>query len=106
MDYKQCSLNRSIVIKNTVGMENNELQNTINISPNPSNSGIFIVNIDKNNSERLNMNLYNSIGELLMQKSILQETQEIDISKYAQGIYYLHIESNNMSKTYKLIYQK
>ena len=106
MDNKQCYSNRTTIIRNSVGIENNELQNIITIRPNPSKSGIFIINIDKNNNTGLKINLYNSIGELLIQKSTVQETQQINISQYSQGVYYLHIESNNTSKIYKLIYQK
>ncbi len=79
----------------------------IKISPNPSITGLFNISFTKSNNSRYNLKLYNSIGELIFVKTIIannDNNEEIDISKYAKGVYYLHINSENNSKVYKLIY--
>ena len=106
LDANMCALNRAAYIQNTLGLENIDLSSIISISPNPSNTGIFVININKSNIESYSFKLYNSIGELLQSQSIQSKQYDINISRYAQGIYYLHIESNNKSRVYKLIYQK
>ena len=54
--------------------------NEISIYPNPSSSIIYIKNANKKKKE-----LYNSIGQLIFSTS----KNEIDVSNYSKGIYYL-----------------
>ena len=106
LDNNLCALNRAVYVQNTVGIKSADNNSVISISPNPSNTGIFTINIENNELDNIHFNLYNSLGELLLQQKIISKKQNIDLSKYAQGVYYLHIANNNKSKVYKLIYQK
>ncbi len=77
--------------------------NQIKIFPNPTND---IINIEISNSmnEDISLNVYNSLGELLIEKKFLNKTTDyIDISHFSKGIYYLKIESANINKVEKII---
>jgi polyhydroxybutyrate depolymerase len=63
--------------------------NTIQIFPNPTNN---LLNIYcKNETELLRINIYNSLGDLL--QTIIGENQ-IDVSNFASGFYYISVATN------------
>ena len=106
-DNNGCSTQKSLYIISTLGIEDIQSNDIIKISPNPSITGLFNISFTKSNNSRYHLKLYNSIGELIFVKTIIannDNSEEIDISKYAKGVYYLHINSENNSKVYKLIY--
>ena len=106
-DTNNCFLYKSFYILNTLGINNDKSIKLINISPNPSNTGVYNLEVINNNIYALA--LYNVVGEQIMNipvKAVEGDSQIIDISRYAYGVYFLHVKSNNISKTYKLIYQK
>jgi hypothetical protein len=76
-----------------------EGKNSIIIYPNPS-AGIF--NITCNYiSENSNLEIYNSIGQLILTQKIRSKNSNVDISKYASGLYYVKFNGNE--KVCKLI---
>lgn len=73
----------------------------IKIHPNPS-SGIF--NIDCNfDSDNLFLEVYNALGQKILDQKILSENTNIDLSKYPRGIYYLKIIGADKQEVIKLI---
>ena len=62
------------------GVKEVEKNYTLEIYPNPSTSLFYIKNADKKKKE-----LYNSVGQLIFSTS----KNEIDVSNYSKGIYYL-----------------
>ena len=105
-DDNDCYLNRTLMIKNTVGVESAYSDDEFTISPNPSNTGIFIIDFSENIKSNTRVMVYNSLGEIIINDRINTDNlnnKKIDLSSYAQGVYFLQIGDN---KVFKLIYQK
>jgi hypothetical protein len=106
-DSNNCISYRTLFINNTVGIEKNTAEEKIQIYPNPVKNGVFNVEFRNANGERWNINLYNSIGELIeirQVKAELGSNEVFNISKYSSGIYYLILQSDSsVEKVFKLI---
>ena len=78
------------------------------VYPNP-NTGQFTLEIDLHAETRLNIKLYNFTGQLIHSEVIANVTgnytQQIDLSRYAKGIYYVQIITDRGVITKKVIYQ-
>lgn len=73
------------------------------ISPNPTNS---IVNVKLSCSDaQINYQIYDINGEVLMQNTseIQANGLQVDFSTYPVGVYFINVECNNHSKTYKIV---
>ena len=79
------------------------------IYPNPNN-GYFNVSIKSKASEKVNINLYNAIGQTVLTKEInlvLGENNiEIESSNLISGFYFLKIDASKFSETKKIIIQR
>jgi photosystem II stability/assembly factor-like uncharacterized protein len=71
------------------------------IFPNP-NKGIFNIRADVN---KLKIEIYSSLGQLIMNKAIINGTEQIDLSNKPQGIYFVKLIHNNEIQQTKLIIQ-
>ena len=69
--------------------------------PNPS-SGVFVVNLQQMPSNDNEVSIFDVNGKLLLSRSI-EETVELDISKYPKGFYFVHIRSGEITKTKPLV---
>ncbi|MFN5181501.1 MAG: T9SS type A sorting domain-containing protein, partial [Bacteroidota bacterium] len=74
------------------------LPNEIRIYPNPS-FGKFHIE-SKINS---NIEIYNILGETILRTDVKTGDNQIDISSFPSGVYYLNSKSENGSKTYRII---
>ena len=81
----------------TSGVESN----LITIYPNPS-SGIFNINCNVD-SDNLVIEVYNALGQKILDQKILSENTSVDLSKYAKGIYYLKVNAADKQEVFKLI---
>jgi hypothetical protein len=86
----------------TLGLDDFAL-NSVFISPNPSNNNfnIYLKNINK-----LNLNVYDVTGKLILKKInevINHGKYTLDMANYASGIYFLNLESEGRRTTKKLI---
>jgi hypothetical protein len=73
--------------------------NLITIYPNPS-AGIF--NVTSNYiSENSNLEIYNSMGQLILSQKIRSKNSTVDLSKYADGLY--HFKVNGNQQVFKVI---
>ncbi len=108
-DSNDCISYRTIFISNTVGVNSVEENNWVNIFPNPSNDGVFNIEMTNINNSNYQLRLYNSIGELLIDKTIkptINQTETINLSSYASGIYYLQVQNEDgEAKVFKLIFE-
>ncbi|MGK0388105.1 MAG: hypothetical protein ACI94Y_000833 [Maribacter sp.] len=80
---------------------------TISISPNPARDEIRIIN--ENETSNTNIKIYNSFGLLITELQNVQLSTSpyiIDTHHFANGIYFINIESDNNSKTFKIIKSK
>jgi hypothetical protein len=72
------------------------------ISPNPNN-GIFTLQLKENTQGELF--IYNPIGTLIYQSSIVNQQSTIDLSSRPRGIYFLKVQSGEKIYTAKIILQ-
>jgi beta-glucosidase len=71
----------------------------VSLYPNPAKDKISIMGIQ---SQNINVSIYNSMGELVMQKQITN-SKEVDISSLSNGIYIMRILNSNSYLNYKFI---
>ena len=85
-----------------IGIQSTKNNSTIDVFPNPS-SGLFTISgADKESS----IAIYNSTGALLFTANSIDLTQKIDLSKYAKGIYWYTVSTQNSQlKSGKIIVQ-
>ena len=105
MDFEntECSVCGAIVMTNEEGLATDvkdkivELE-SINIFPNPSDNGNFTITIDAKITKKINIELYNSIGQTIFQKSenLIYGKNNISIAltSIPIGHYYLKISDS------------
>lgn len=104
-DNNNCQARDSITVFPGIGC-NNEICNLTTetkLYPNPFGTHLMI---QKNTTSCvIKMNLYNAIGQLLMQDYILNDgANDIDFSKFPSGVYFYKFHTNNqILKTGKLV---
>ena len=72
---------------NILAVEENKSNFNIAIYPNP-NTGIFNIRTDAN---KLKVEIYSTLGELITKKMLLNGVQQIDLSEEAKGIYFVKL---------------
>ncbi len=79
----------------------------VEIYPNPTN-GLFTLNYELYNSNKVQISLYNSIGQLmqLTDVSTSKGTQTFDLSEYDWGVYYVVLQSNGQRMTKRVVLMK
>ena len=107
-DTCSISVTSTIVVIDNVGIEGlKSLNDHLHIYPNP-NTGQFTLEMDLQEETRLSIKLYHSTGQLIHSEVIGNVTgnytQQIDLSKYAKGIYYVQIMTEQGVVTRKVIY--
>lgn len=78
----ECYATKCITVNTSV--DNNAIATSFNVYPNPS-SGIFTISSD-NNDESFKVEIYNAIGELITEKTVLG-SENFDLTQVASGIY-------------------
>ncbi len=82
-----------------LGIEQNETNgNGYAVFPNPNN-GNFVL-MGRQTPENSTLEIYNSIGQMVQRKELKTIHTEIDLSKEANGIYYLKVLKNGMPQYY------
>lgn len=81
----------------------NELNNAlvINIYPNPSAGKFNILTIG--DIKLFEIEIYNLLGKKVLSQSMHPETNEIDLSKQANGVYFLQLKTDKGTATKKII---
>lgn len=97
----------TIIIANTVGIENTDVFNT-KVVPNPGN-GLFNVYFDNSNAA-FTISVFNTLGSRVFyaehNENYNSNKQQIDLSNYDSGIYYLIIQNKVSQTVKKLIIDK
>lgn len=91
--------------------EAKEINNQINISPNPA-TGKFTIQLATANwqlassqKSAASIEIYNTLGEVVYQSLILNPNSLIDLSSHPKGIYFIKIQSGDNRYTEKVVMQ-
>jgi hypothetical protein len=85
-DGNNCHATDKVVVIVKLGLEENTSTGTISIYPNPANDKLFI----RCMSNPLNrIELYNSVGQLILQTRVPSDIYEINTSHLGDGIYFI-----------------
>jgi uncharacterized repeat protein (TIGR03803 family) len=95
-----CSDTSQCFIVTTVGVNEYILSNSISIFPNPSND---FITISKNNTSKTEIEIYNIVGNLIYKTILIKQQTTIDLSKEANGIYFIKITDENQNVTNRKI---
>lgn len=86
---------------NIVALNERFSEEEISIYPNPTTSYLFI---SQQWDKELSLEIFNNLGELVIEKKVTQRTEKINLSTLAKGVYLLKInDGENKSGSRKLI---
>jgi hypothetical protein len=94
----------STVIIISTGLDAHTNTSVINISPNPSNDGIFTLNTQ--NVSKASITVYNIIGKKILSKEIAEGRYTLDLSAEVNGSYFVSITTEKETITKKIIITK
>ena len=101
--------NFEVSVMNTFSINENELDVAVSVFPNP-NHGSFTIKLTSNANENVKMQIRSILGEVVFTDEEVnvngELVKEIDLSKYAEGIYFLVLENNNKVLTEKIVVQQ
>jgi len=104
-DENDCVTTETVTV--TVGISEIFAAMTIGVTPNPAN-GEFVLNISGANGEKINMNVLDGLGRSVIneQLNVLGTIrQDVNLTSYADGIYFLQLTVGTEQMTIKLIKQ-
>ena len=84
-------------------INDNSIDKNIQIYPNPAIDIIHINFVESPASWAVNLQIYNIIGECVLQNELSNKTNEIDISSLSKGIYVIQIKTSDKTIQRKLI---
>ncbi|MFV0564515.1 MAG: S8 family serine peptidase [Flavobacteriaceae bacterium] len=83
----------------TLSMENDNLNNSVVLYPNPTSHSFVVNGVLQNNT----ISIYNTLGKLVLSLDKYANNAPIDISVLPSGIYFVEVENESQSKALKLI---
>jgi hypothetical protein len=86
-----------------MGTNNAENKLSINVFPDPASD---FLNVTMNNSKQSELTIYNSLGEIMVNEKIVAGKNEIDISNFAEGIYFVNVHDGEKTWNKKIIVRK
>lgn len=100
VDYDKKSVHSHIIaLNNTSSPETRETKNII-VYPNPAKNEIWLKSdLDIDFNKTVKIQLLNYLGEKIVDTTLKENLQKIDLSEYSSGLYFLQINH----KTYKII---
>ncbi len=91
-----------------VGIENAQLENGLEIYPNPAND-VLNITIKDVNSDNLNISLNNTQGQAVLERQLVDfsgsSTETIDVSQLTKGLYFVKITSDTEVVTKRVVIQ-
>ncbi len=102
VDSNGCSATDTIVIANCVGVNENE-NLSFNIYPNPNN-GMFTIELPEYTKD-VRIEIINLQGEIIYNDILVANRNNINISNYAKGVYFVKLVSDKAERIEKIIIQ-
>ena len=89
-----------------MGVEENNFKTNITLYPNPANNKVTIIN-NNEPAKETTISIFNIQGELMLSEKFKEQNAiELNISKFAGGIYMLKIQIGNESDSYQIVNKK
>jgi uncharacterized delta-60 repeat protein len=86
----------------TVGITEDEAFKTdFIIYPNPAKD--FITIVQANSGERATLKIYSATGQIVLQRTITQNSDRIELSELPAGLYYITVNNDYISSSFKII---
>jgi hypothetical protein len=92
---------QTMICQNGVGIAETQKENPISISPNPANETVNL----RCSFSNYEIQIYNSLGQLVMREKRHAETATIDVSALPPGVYLLRTLSGNTAAEIKFVKQ-
>ncbi len=90
--------------RSPVGLKEKHAEDIIAVYPNPS-DGLFYLTMEKTNPENTSLEVFNSQGQLILEKAIVEIVTPLDLSEYKHGIYFLRLNTGKEVLIKKIILQ-
>ncbi|MFT6503330.1 MAG: hypothetical protein ACJASQ_003465 [Crocinitomicaceae bacterium] len=98
-----CSDTSTCVVINSIGINENDELNNVVIYPNPNNG---IIHLELGSLSDVDIRVFSVQGKLVLEEKMINLPLHQIEFKAPSGVYYLKIQSEGISKTYKLIKNK
>lgn len=94
----------TIVVPTSISLLNKEDNNWL-IYPNPNNGILYISNASVDHKET-EIQIINTIGDVIYQDSTTQKTKTLDLSKYSNGVYFIKLTSDKQTTVKRVVLSK
>lgn len=97
-----CNGNATVMINvsTCTGIDNLASGTGLSVYPNPNNGEFYIVN---GNAQTVSLQIFNSMGQLVLQGRLDKAESRINLSSYGKGLYYVQLSGSDFVKTVKLV---
>ncbi len=104
IDNNSCGINSANLTRvDVISVKQIVTQSSLSVFPNPS-TGKYTTNLnDLTNNQKTGLIVFNNLGEVLLTENIINSSAEIDLSKFASGVYTLSILNGDQHYFKKLI---
>ncbi len=104
--FHNVAVNQSLTIieGSSLGVNEFNIANLIDVYPNPSNNGLFMLNTSQlDRSKEYEILVFDPLGKLLLERKVNFVDDLVNLEGYSKGIYFMQINSKEKSATKKLI---
>ncbi len=89
------------IVDGEVVLSQNDLDSAIDLTfLNPFSEQIMVSRVG---TEPLNVQVFNSLGQKILGNTEFSELDQVDVSQWIEGLYYLKVTENNSQKVFRLI---
>jgi hypothetical protein len=94
-----CSLSKVISIQVKPCLSIYDIENSsFSFYPNPTTGNLFI-----ETEQEAGISIFNNLGRILVCKKILKPKDEVDLSQFSPGLYFMKVEAGLVSKVVRII---
>ena len=101
-DINGCTISDTITVNLVTSIENIKHLAVIKIFPNPNN-GNFIIKIDGEVSNTINVHIYNISGQKIYEDKINSKTKSIFLPNIKDGVYFIKLFNDQINSIKKII---
>jgi hypothetical protein len=108
-DYEDNLYIDDINIMNSTGMASSPLANSINLFPNPSNTGMFNMNVSLGQQENMTITVTNTLGQVVStvaENNTYGGMYSIDLSAQPNGVYFVEVAAGDQKTVQRIVINK